>query len=1090
MSTKSLFRVLVSAVLLAVNLAFSQIPTSGLVAYYPFSGNANDESGKGNNGTVKNGATLTSDRFGISNRAYKFDGVNDYVDCGNGSSLSFSTALTMSFWILFDTDPYSFANNPIIVDKAYSWRFSYEAVAIDPHYLYIHQIYSGLWDWDILNTNASRWQANKWYHIAATYDGSYHRIYVDGTQQNSISLSKSLSTSSYPLFIGAQSDGPDSYFKGGIDDVAIYSRALTLSEIQQLYNYSDGLQSDKLLITKGSVGSSDTDMYTIDSNAANEKLVFNDVGDIRQARWSADNSKITFNSNASSTGKYEVFTLNGDGSNIKQITATSPTYGNGFSLFRSDSKIWYANAQTAGVTEIYEINLDGSGSKKLTNFQNDWTQIGAYDVDAKNGKVYYNKQDASWAPSGRIYSANLDFTNERRLTSAEDYESFPRVSPDGKKLVYHSNDVDDAANLFVINVDGTGKTKLTNVTGSQQCVMPVWSSDGLLIYYSFNNSSQSDIYKIGINGQNGQKLTNTANVNEYVWECKGTAVTTNYTLSLTKAGTGDGQVKVNGTLKTLPYSAVFAAGENVALEAMAASGSTFNGWSGDATGNTISTTVAMSGNKSVMLNFQAIPPAPPISFEGPEKAAAGAEFTLDVQVGSAAKPVTNLKIVSLEMLYANTNYIDYLSYEVGSFLTGATAQVIPEDASGKVSASVFKTSGGNSGYGVILRLKFRVTSSAPEGKQFLFTFGQIQANDANGAAITLSPLSKTVTVENGVVVWPGDANNDGRVNIFDINPIVALYWNKTGPQRPNASTNWIGQMCPKWDPEAATYADCNGDGIVNIFDINAVIINFNKTHTLSKAGETEQLVKGNVLSGPPLILTADKTQVAPGEEFWISTVVGSSQNPVSRMKILSLEMTYDKTNYVDYLAYELGNFMNGASGQVIPEDAAGKVSSSVFKTSGSNSGTGQVIRLKFKMAANAPSNQQIRFDVGQFMANDEDGNLINLTPYGLTINAPAAVEQKEQAPQSFALQQNYPNPFNPSTQINYELPVRSQVKLEIYNVIGQRIEESSAVEDAGVHQYVWRPTGDSGIYFCRLEATPLQGEGKPYRSIIKMTFTK
>ena len=54
------------------------IPISGLVAHYPFNGNANDESGNGNDGTVV-GATLTTDRFGSPNSAYSFDGVDDYI---------------------------------------------------------------------------------------------------------------------------------------------------------------------------------------------------------------------------------------------------------------------------------------------------------------------------------------------------------------------------------------------------------------------------------------------------------------------------------------------------------------------------------------------------------------------------------------------------------------------------------------------------------------------------------------------------------------------------------------------------------------------------------------------------------------------------------------------------------------------------------------------------------------------------------------------------------------------------------------------------------------------------------------------------
>ncbi|MCF8268263.1 MAG: carboxypeptidase regulatory-like domain-containing protein, partial [Ignavibacteriales bacterium] len=75
--------------------ALKTLPTQGLVAYYPFNGNANDESGNGNNGTVY-GAAMTKDRFGNANKAYSFDGVNDYI---KASSNSLPTgARTISVW--------------------------------------------------------------------------------------------------------------------------------------------------------------------------------------------------------------------------------------------------------------------------------------------------------------------------------------------------------------------------------------------------------------------------------------------------------------------------------------------------------------------------------------------------------------------------------------------------------------------------------------------------------------------------------------------------------------------------------------------------------------------------------------------------------------------------------------------------------------------------------------------------------------------------------------------------------------------------------------------------------------------------------
>ena len=81
---------------LLINNIFAQIPTNGLVAYYPFNGNANDESGSGNNGTV-NGATLTTDRFGNPNSAYLFNGINNYIIIPN-VIINPNSSGTISLW--------------------------------------------------------------------------------------------------------------------------------------------------------------------------------------------------------------------------------------------------------------------------------------------------------------------------------------------------------------------------------------------------------------------------------------------------------------------------------------------------------------------------------------------------------------------------------------------------------------------------------------------------------------------------------------------------------------------------------------------------------------------------------------------------------------------------------------------------------------------------------------------------------------------------------------------------------------------------------------------------------------------------------
>jgi endonuclease/exonuclease/phosphatase family metal-dependent hydrolase len=94
-------------------------------------------------------------------------------------------------------------------------------------------------------------------------------------------------------------------------------------------------------------------------------------------------------------------------------------------------------------------------------------------------------------------------------------------------------------------------------------------------------------------------------------------------------------------------------------------------------------------------------------------------------------------------------------------------------------------------------------------------------------------------------------------------------------------------------------------------------------------------------------------------------------------------------------------------------------------------------------------------------------------------------------PKDFALHENHPNPFNPSTEIAYDLPATSQVKLTIFNLLGVRVATLvDSRQEAGFHRVQWQPDVASGIYFYRLEASSTDHPAKAFQQVKRMAFVK
>ncbi len=214
----------------------SYVPTNGLVGWWPFNGNANDESGNGNNGTV-NGATLAADRFGNPGKAYSFDGVDDWIRCIQSGPTGNPT-ISVNFWIKSTQSTYGhiigYGSNGgggenfriYLGDNSCS-----QSIVFDTY------------DNAIAKTNSL---ANIWDFYTVIYNGvngsnvNSTTIYKNGVPLLSncsfVNISNTNISNNYPITFGKYHGTIQTgFFNGLLDDIAIYNRALSAAEVQQLY---------------------------------------------------------------------------------------------------------------------------------------------------------------------------------------------------------------------------------------------------------------------------------------------------------------------------------------------------------------------------------------------------------------------------------------------------------------------------------------------------------------------------------------------------------------------------------------------------------------------------------------------------------------------------------------------------------------------------------------------------------------------------------------------------------------------------------------------------------------------------------------
>lgn len=200
-----------------------------LIAYYPFNGNAQDESGNGHHGKVS-GAQLTSDRLGIKNTAYSFNGLGDFIDIGKLPLEKF----TISAWILTEENNIGaiLDNNR---DKANNSGYTliYGNGTGNFNGIYGHIGWSGIEKNTLIPSNKKFIQPGSWNQITFSYENGTGKLYLNG---NIIAVKDSMNsvTSNIENTLIGKSVWGGNLFKGKIDDISIFNRALNPDEINYI----------------------------------------------------------------------------------------------------------------------------------------------------------------------------------------------------------------------------------------------------------------------------------------------------------------------------------------------------------------------------------------------------------------------------------------------------------------------------------------------------------------------------------------------------------------------------------------------------------------------------------------------------------------------------------------------------------------------------------------------------------------------------------------------------------------------------------------------------------------------------------------
>lgn len=305
-----------------------------------------------------------------------------------------------------------------------------------------------------------------------------------------------------------------------------------------------------------------------------------------------------------------------------------------------------------------------------------------------------------------------------------------------------------------------------------------------------------------------------------------------------------------------------------------------------------------------------------------------------------------------------------------------------------------------------------------------------------------------------VMVYPGDANNDGMVNADDVLALAA-YWQSRGPESIYSSITFAPREAEEWIPAAATYADTDGNGVINQKDLLPIGLNFGSTVAkMIHQPVVNQLIVPAMQQGEviEILIRADQPQELRGIAFAL-TLDGVEADEWSITALKPAEWGKLSTSLLEFdlkreNVYEAAISFRGRRHLAETRDLA------TFTLRAESSWVHDgVISLNRVTLSNA---ETVSKPVIQ-------ASLVTQT--GVTIEEPGT-----ELPKQTRLLPNYPNPFNPTTIITFELATAGDVQLEVFDMIGRRVATLlNTPSAAGKHEVRFDASElSSGVYVYRL----------------------